>query len=183
MLSNKIIYGTIFLLLLTVTASAQDEKKNGHISLQFNDNDTMHVVTATVTDSATAQPLNKVALTFYVQRTFALMQVGDGTTDSTGAATAEFPKDIRADGNGKLIFIAKVEDDDVINNAAVQMTIKPDFPYLQNKPLTRAMYARYAPWWLVITFTLVVGTVWLLFVYVVYLVYRIKKAATVKINS
>lgn len=155
---------------------AQDEKKGGKISLQVNDNDSMHVLTATVLDSVTAQPLKDVALTFYVQRMFGLMQVGDGKTDSTGIITTEFKKDVRSDAKGKLVLVAKAEDDEVINNTSVQLELKPDLPYRTKDVPERAMFARYAPWWLVITFTLIVGTVWFIFAYVLALIGRIKKA-------
>ncbi len=171
------------LLLLTVSATAQDEKKNGMVNLQIKDNDSMHVVTATVTDSITAKPLQKVELTFYVQRMFGQMKTGTATTDSTGIATTEFAKNARADETGKVIFIAKVEDNDVMNDKIIQLSLKADLPHGLNKPIPRAMIGRYAPWWLFITFTLTVGIVSLLFLYVLYLVYRIKKASTLKIIS
>lgn len=180
----ELIKAKILIALLTIAVSAAaQEKKDGIISLQMNDNDSMHLVSATVTDAVAKTPLKDVELTFYVKRLFGLMKVADGTTDSTGVVNAEFPKDIQGDGNNKILFIAKVEDNDVMNDTAFQLTLKPDLPYTKNKPQTRAMYTRHAPWWLVITFILVVGTVWLLFVYVIYLVYRIKKASTIKIIS
>ena len=179
----KKISGIIFLLLLTVSATAQVEKTNGRITLQVEDNDSMHVVTATVTDSITAKPLQKVELTFFVQRMFGQMKIGTATTDSTGSATTEFAKNARADETGKVIFIAKVEDNDVMNDKIIQLPLKADLPHGLNKPMPRAMIGRYAPWWLFITFTLTVGIVSLLFLYVLYLVYRIKKASTLKIIS
>ena len=183
MRKHKKISGIIFSLLLTVTATAQVEKTNGLISLQVKDNDSMHVVTATVTDSVTAKPLQNVELIFYVQRTFGLMKMGTATTDTTGIATAEFPKNVRADETGKVVFIAKAEDNDVMNDKIIRLTLKADFAHMQNTPMPRAMIGRYAPWWLFITFTLIVGIVSLLFLYVLYLVYQIKKASTVKIIS
>lgn len=173
---------TLLSFLLTITVAAQ-EKIDGNIALQMTSNDSMHIVTATVTNTITHLTVKDVELTFYVQRMFGLMKVGDGTTDSTGIVSAEFQKNIRADDNGKVVFIAKAEDNDVMNDTAFQVTLKPDLPHLQNTPVPRSIAGSHAPWWLVITFTLIVGIVWLLFVYVVYLVYRIKKASTIKINS
>ena len=173
----------ISLLLLTISVTAQVEKTNGLISIQIKDNDSMHVVTATVTDSITAKSLQKVELTFYVQRMFGLMKTGTATTDSTGIATIEFGKNTRADETGKVIFIAKVEDNDVMNDKIIQLSLKADLPHGLNKPMPRAMIGRYAPWWLFITFTIIVGIISLLFLYVLYLVYRIKKASNLKIIS
>ena len=98
-------YCIIFLsFLLTTTVAAQDEKINGNIALQMSSNDSMYVVTATVTNITTQQPAKDVELTLYVQRTFGLMKVADGTTDSMGTIIAEFPSDIqgRHDGSGPM---------------------------------------------------------------------------------
>lgn len=172
-------YGIILLsLLLTLTVAAQDEKINGNIALQMGSNDSMHVVTATVTNIATQLPVKDVELTFYVQRTFGLMKVADGTTDTTGIISAEFPLDIQgSDSTQKITFIAKVEESDIMNDTAFLVTIKSLLPFPADKPIPRSIAGSQAPWWLVITFAAVVGAVWLLFVYVLYIVYRIKKAS------
>ena len=169
---------TILSFLLTLTVAAQDEKINGSIALQMDTNDSMHVVTATVTNIASQLPAKDVELTFYVQRTFGLMKVADGTTDTTGIISAEFPLDIQgSDSTRKMTVIAKVEDSDVMNDTSFQVVIQSRLVFPADKPIPRSVAGARAPWWLVITFTAVVGTVWLLFVYVLYLVYRIKKSS------
>lgn len=172
-------YGIILMsFLLTLTVAAQDEKINGNIALQMGSNDSMHVVTATVTNIATQLPVKEVELTFYVQRTFGLMKVADGTTDNTGIISVEFPLDSQgSDSTQKITLIAKVEESDVMNDTAFQVIIKSRLAFPADKPIPRSIAGAKAPWWLVITFTAVVGAVWLLFVYVLYLVYRIKKAS------
>lgn len=173
---NKKYSITLLSFLLTMTVAAQDEKINGNIAPQMGSNDSMHVVTATVTNIATQLPVKDVELTFYVQRTFGLMKVTDGTTDTTGIISAEFPLDIQgSDSTQKFILLAKVEESDVMNDTAFQVIIQSRLAFPADKPIPRSIAGSNAPWWLVITFTIAVGAVWLLFVYVVYLVYRIKK--------
>lgn len=184
MLPIKNILTAFFFLVLATTASAQEDdttataegKQGAKIALQFNDNDSMHVVTATVTDSVDGTPLAGVDLTFNVKRSFGLMQVGEGTTDSLGTATAEFKRDIRSDVEGKAIFITRIEDNDAVNNTEVQTGLKPDLPYLKRNMPERAMFARKAPWWLVLTFTGLVGTVWFIFAYILFLIKKIRSA-------
>ena len=183
MQANKIYNFILLSFLLTTTVAAQDEKINGNIALQMNSNDSMYIVTATVTNIATQQPAKDVELTFYVQRTFGLMKVADGATDSTGIITAEFPSDIRGhDAAKNFMLIAKVEESDIMNDTAFQVSVQSKLPFPKDKPIPRSIAGAHAPWWLVITFTMVVGAVWLLFVYVLYLVYRVKKAS-VKVIS
>ncbi|MBY0479685.1 MAG: hypothetical protein K2Q24_18715 [Chitinophagaceae bacterium] len=175
---NKHYILSLLSFLLTMTVAAQDEKINGNIALQMGSNDSMHVVTATVTNIATQLPVKDVELIFYVQRTFGLMKVAEGTTDTTGIISAEFPLDIQgSDSTRKMIFIAKVEENDVMNDTAFQVVIKSRLAFPADKPIQRSIAGAHAPWWLVITFTAAVGAVWLLFVYVLYLIYRIKKAS------
>lgn len=174
---NKHYILTLLSFLLTMTVAAQDEKINGNIALQVGSNDSMHVVTATVTNIKTQLPVKNVELIFYVQRTFGLMKVAEGTTDTTGVISAEFPLDIQgSDSTRKITLIAKVEDNDVMSDTAFQSVIKSRLAFPADKPIPRSIAGAHAPWWLVITFITVVGVVWLLFVYVLYLVYRIKKA-------
>ena len=181
---NKKYSITLLSFLLTMTVAAQDEKINGNIALQMGLNDSMHVITATVTNITTQLPVKNVELTFYVQRTFGLMKVAEGTTDTTGIISAEFPLDIRgSDSSGKMTLLAKVSDNDVMNDTVFQVVLKSKLSFPANKPIPRSIAGAHAPWWLVITFILAVGAVWLLFVYVVYLVYRIKTASIKKINS
>jgi hypothetical protein len=170
--------------LLTMTVAAQDEKINGNIALQIGLNDSMHVITATVTNITTQLPVKDVELTFYIQRTFGLMKVAEGTTDTTGIISAEFPLDIQgSDSSGKMTLLAKVYDSDVMNDTAFKVVLKSKLSFPVDKPIPPSIAGAHAPWWLVITFTVAVGAVWLLFVYIVYLVYRIKKASIIKINS
>ena len=178
MRANKIYNLTLLSFLLTTTVAAQDEKISGNIALQMSSNDSMHVVTATVTNAATQLPVKDVELTFYVQRSFGLMDVGNGTTDSTGIVSSEFPLDIRSsDSSQKIILIAKVEESDVMVDTSSTIVFQSRVPFPVGKSIHRSMAGLHAPWWLVITFTAVVGSVLLLFVYVWYLVYRIKKSS------
>lgn len=178
-------YSIILLsILLSMTVAAQDEKVNGNITLQMGSNDSMHVITATVTNINTQQPVKDVELIFYVQRTFGLMKVAEGTTDTTGIINTEFPLNIQgSDSTRNFTLIAKIEDNDVMNDTAFQVVIKSPLAFPANKPVPRSIAGVHAPWWLVITFIASVGTVWLLFMYVLYLVYRIKKASIMKVIS
>ena len=171
----------IALLTAGISAMAQ-EKKDGLITLQLGANDTMHTVTAQVNDLATKAPLKGVEITFYVQRTFGVMKVGNGTTDTTGVITAEFPLSIPAgDTLGNLIALAKVEDNAVINDTIFRATIKTKLSFPAHTPVKAGLISSTPPLWLQLVFWLVVAMVWGSFAYALYLVYRIKASASKKI--
>ena len=167
-------------LLAISTGVIAQEKKDGIISMQMSANDSMHVITATVTDANTKAPLKDVAIVFYLKRTFGLMKVGEeATTDTTGVASVEFP--ITTPGNDSsrtMIVIAKVEDNAVINDTAAQIFGKAKVAFPKDKVVPRSLMGAHAPWWLIISFWGALGIIYGLFLYVAFLIYKIKKAST-----
>ena len=167
------------LLSITSCATAQD-KKDGIIALQMSANDSMHIITATVTDASTKAPLKGVAIVFYLKRTFGLMKVGEeATTDTTGIASAEFS--IKTPGNDAartLLVIARVEDNEVVNDTSFQVLAKAKVPFPTDKVIPESLKGAHAPWWLIISFWGALGTIYGLFLYVAILIYKIKKEST-----
>jgi hypothetical protein len=174
-----------FLLIMLVPAwiSAMAQgKKDGLISMQMGANDSMHTITATVTDIATKAPLKGVEITFYLQRTFGIMKVGNGTTDTTGVISAEFPLSIpSSDTLGSLVVLAKVEDNAVINDTTFRVVTKTKVSYPAHTPVKAGLISSVAPLWLKFSFWLIVIMVWGSFVYTLYLIGRIKASASKKI--
>ena len=167
-------------LVLFATNSFSQEKKDGIISMQLSSNDSMHIITATVTDAKTKKPIKDVAIVFYLKRTFGLMKVGDeASTDTTGIATAAFPATTPgSDASRTLIIIAKVEGNAVINDTSFQILGKAKVAFPTDKVVPRSLMGSRAPWWLIISFWGALGTIYGLFLYVVILIYKIKKAST-----
>lgn len=163
----------------TTTVEDKDAgKKEAVITLQMGANDTMYIATAILKDAATNLPVQDVEIVFYVQRTFGLMNVGDGITDMTGTVSVEFPLDTRPGGKNQLLkVLAKVEDDDNIRSISAQAEVKSEIPFPSDKPVPRALIGAKAPWWLIISFFGTVGAIYGLFLYVFILIYKIKKAS------
>lgn len=176
---KKRIFKTLTIAMLVsalAQASAQDEKIVGNILLNTAENDSMHTVTALVTDAQTQAPLPDVEVGFYLKRTFGLMSIGDATTDSTGIVSAEFPIDMPgSDTLGNIFVLARVEDSDVMYDTTFQTRLQSKVSFPARTPLGRGMIASRAPLWLVLAFTLTVGAVWGLMAYVLSLVWRLKK--------
>ncbi len=181
-LPKKRIFKTLAVALLVsalAQASAQDEKTDGNILLNTAENDSMHTITALVTNAQTKAPLQDVEVIFYLKRTFGLMEIGDGTTDSTGILSAEFPIDMPgSDTLGNLFVLARVEDNDVMNDTTFQTRLQSKVSFPARTPIGRSMIAPLAPVWLVLAFTLTVGAVWGLMGYVLFLVFKLRKLKT-----
>jgi hypothetical protein len=159
-------------------------KKASVLLLQMGANDTMHMATAILKDAASGEPVKNVDVTFYVQRSFGLMKVGNGTTDTTGATSVEFPLDTRASDKRQLFkVLVKVEGDDNIRDVTTQAIVKSKIPFPADKPVPRALIGSKAPWWLVISFWGTVGSVWAFFLYALLLVYKIKRSSPYSFNT
>jgi hypothetical protein len=172
----------LFTVLLAAGMSAMaQEKKDGLIGLRMSANDSMHTVTASVTDRATKSPLKGVEITFYVQLAFGIMKVGNGTTDTTGVTSADFPLGIPpGDTLGNLVILARVEDNAVINDTSFRVTLKVKPTFLARSPVTAGLISSTPPFWLEGTFWLIVLLVWGSFAYTLLLIYRIKASSSKK---
>ena len=171
----------ILIALLTIsTGIIAQEKKDGIISMQMSANDSMHVITATVTDIKTKASLKGVAIVFYLKRTFGLIKVGEeATTDTTGVASVEFPITTPGNDSSKtMIVIAKVEDNAVINDTTAQIFGKAKVAFPKDKIVPRSLMGAHEPWWLIISFWGALGIIYGLFLYVAFLIYKIKNAST-----
>ena len=168
----------IALLLFSVAfiANAQDEKKNGIITMKMVTNDSMHVVTATVKDAVTKISLKDVEVNFFIQRLFGRMNIGTATTDSTGIISASFSvKMPGSDTLGNIFILAKVEDNAVMNDTTFTFLTKSKVFFPAHTPLEPSIANPVAPLWLKITFWLIVGGVWGLFLYVILLIILINR--------
>lgn len=161
----------------TSSANSDEGKTQALLELKMGANDTMYVATAMLTNAETKQPLKDVEVIFSVPRMFGQMEIGNATTDTTGTASIEFPFDIRAnDKKGLFAVVAKVEDNDNIKNVSAQAQVRSKLAFPADKPVPRAIMGSRAPWWLVASFWGSVGSIWGLFLYSLFLAYKIKKS-------
>lgn len=168
----------IFLLLSSLPLSAQEEedKPIGVISMEATLNDSAYIVSATAKEAQSGRAIAAAELVFYVQRTFGLLQVGEGTTDSLGTVGVEFKADIPpGDSSGKIIIVAKASDTDAMADTSAQITAPSRLAFPPDVPVPRSMKGAHAPAWLIASFASVMVIVWGLFGYVVFLLYKIKR--------
>ena len=169
----------LLFLLISINSSAQNEKK-AEIKISFDQNDSMRFCKAIVT--ADNKPVKDVEIHFYVQRMYSLLPVGKAIeTDSNGQAIANFPLDLPGDKNGNLIAVAKIEDDDNYGTVESRSTVKwgilpKDEVENWNKRSLSASRDK-APMILIIVSNLIIAVIWGTILYVIYQIFRIKKAS------
>ncbi len=158
---------------------AQDAK----IIMSFSEKDSVRTVNCLITkagEDGVQAPLKGVDVKVYVKRSFSLLPIeGENlTTDESGMASVEFPKDIPGDTEGKLTIIAKVEDNDEVGELEASEAVKwgtvlkPDESFSR-----RALWqtAANAPLPLVIFVTSMIALVWGIIFYIIYMMFVINK--------
>ncbi len=165
-------YITLFLLMPALCLAQDDE---AIMKLDFSVEDSVKTVAASVmfNDSAAAD----VEVKFYVKRLFSLLPVGDATTDEDGLASLEFPDDIPADLNGKIMVIAKIEDDENLGNSEISEEINWGVPRKPISDLERSLAGsrENAPVYFIVIANLIIAGIWGTLIYVVLQLFKIRR--------
>ena len=141
-------------------------------------------VTATLSEFKNNEwlPVKGVEMKLGIKRLGSDLQMGDEqtyTTDSLGHITGEFKKlGIPGDKKGGIILVAKIEDNDQYGNLRVERSE----PWGKKAVATgdffhRALWASrfHSPVWLVAIAYSIIITVWGVIIYLIFLLFRIKK--------
>jgi len=167
----------------TTQIYAQDNvKEDALILLNFNENNNLKTIKATVTNQ-TGEPIEELDLYFFVKRTFSLLPIGDvfNTTDENGVVEVEFPKDLPAsDTEGNIVILVKILESDLYNDLTVETTKKWGVPisdkeYHQQNERSLWAAAANAPMSLIVSISIMILSVWYVILYILYKLYKISK--------
>lgn len=177
--ASFILFLSMQLVAYNLFAQAEKEAK---IKLDFIKTDSLYTCQATVTSDN--KPVAGTDIHLYVKRMYSLLPIGKAvTTDSTGIASIDFPKDLPGDKNNMLTVIAKIESDDKYGNVETESEVKWGAP-LKSEPFSwndRSLSASRdkAPTFLVIASISIILVIWGTICYVIFQLFRIKR--TVKV--
>ncbi|MCF6184494.1 MAG: Ig-like domain-containing protein, partial [Bacteroidales bacterium] len=155
--------------------------KNGVIDLKKDDSAKTLIATASIVDkNGISKPSEGVEINFFVKRIFGNLPIGETViTDQNGTAVFKFPDDIPGDKNGKIKIIAKFKDSDAYGTAMKSAELNwGTHLHFVNPVLERTLWGpnNRVPIWLLLSFLIVTGGVWLTILYVVFQITQIKKA-------
>ncbi len=122
-------------------------------------------------------PLMDAEVAVFIKRMVGRLKVGEGMTDENGEAEIEFPTDLSGDDHGNLFITARIEEFEEYGNLAattVQPWGKPISSVIEELP--RALWSPHPPAWMVLTFFVLMGTVWGTYAAIVLKLNQIKKA-------
>jgi hypothetical protein len=118
----------------------------------------------------------EIVLGIYVHRLFNPLKVGEGTTDENGEATVEIPNNLPGDAKGNITLLAKLDENEIYGNLEASVdqkwgTVVSD--KIEDQP--RALWSSHPPIWMLVTFILLMATVWGHYIVIVYQLLRLRK--------
>ena len=120
-------------------------------------------------------PLDATDVYFFVPRSFSLLPVGDGWFEE-GRAQLDFPTSLPGDSVGNLTIIAKIEDHELYGN--VEAVAVKDWGLAVPRVVIkkrRGLGDTDAPLWMVYTLIVLLSIVWFHYLYVFFVMLKIKR--------
>jgi len=182
----RIIIAVCFLpFMQQVAAQDSSGSESAKMTLTLVDQDSVKQVMAKITNADTA--VSGVEVHFFVKKSFGLLPLeGDfTTTDDSGEASVDFPKDLPGDLSGNVVIMAKVEENETVGTLESMKTINWGVPIkAEPEKVARSLSSsrENAPWPLAITVTSVVVIVWGIIFYIIYQLFQVFKAGRSKID-
>lgn len=126
--------------------------------------------------TGTEIPIPETLLGIFVQRSFKPQKIGEGTTDTNGEATVVVPNNLPGDAKGNITLLAKIDENETYGNlesAVVQKWGLPVSDKLNEMP--RALWSSHPPYWMMVTFIILMGTVWGHYLVIIIQLFRLRK--------
>jgi hypothetical protein len=176
----KYILTICFGVFFTLYSGAQE--KEAIMTLSFAKVDASDVCNVLVVSEG--KPVADITVKLFVERLFGLLPIGkDVTTDEMGLATFEFPANIPFNSDGKLIVLAKVEDDENYGSFEIKsetnIGVKEDLTKLEKAERSLSGSRDNAPiYFIVASISIIIG-IWGTLIYVVLQIFKIKRKKTI----
>lgn len=153
--------------------------RQANLSISFVKIDTIKSIEVTVSEQGlegAAIPIEDINVSFYIKGTFSLYNIGKGKTNEKGVINVGFPDYMPGDTAGVMTIVAKVEDDRAYGNIEVRDQINWGIPVPLSEVERRGLGDTDAPLWMVYTLIILLSAVWFHYLYVIFLIIRIKLA-------
>jgi len=152
--------------------------KRADLDITFIKIDSLRSIEALVSEEKEKEivPVKDLRINFFVKGTFSLYPFGKGQTDEGGRINIDFPIEMPGDTAGILTIVARVEEDDIYGTIETRGDINWGIPVPLPEEIQRGLGDTDAPLWMVYTLIILFSAVWFHYVYVVYLIVKIKRA-------
>jgi hypothetical protein len=130
---------------------------------------------ATALSADGPQPIAEAPVAVYIKRMFSSLKVAEGETDADGVLEVEFPKGLSGDQDANLNITAKIEETEEYGNLEANMIKQWGKPVsYEITELPKALWSDHPPVWMIVTFFVLMGTVWIHYMIILINLFRIK---------
>ncbi len=121
-------------------------------------------------------PIPEVIIGIYVKRHFKNLKIGEIETDENGEGSIEFPNNLPGDQEGNLVIISKLDDDDTYGMVESSISEQWGIPLsAQISKTPRTLWSPDPPLWMIVTFIVLMVTVWGHYLVIIYELFRLRK--------
>lgn len=153
--------------------------KQANLEVSFFQKDTIKYIEVDVNELSNGEqfvPLEDLEVSFYIKGTFSELIFAKEETGENGKVIVEFPVDMPGDTLGILTIITKVEEDKVYGTIESRGKINWGIPVALADEKLRGLGDTDAPLWMVYTLITLLSAVWFHYLYVIFLIVKIKMA-------
>jgi hypothetical protein len=144
------------------------------ITARVGQEDGRQEVIATITSDS--KPVANAGVAFQLQRSFGDLALGQDTTLDDGTAAAALPKELSPNPDGTWTFKIAITSPDALAGQAQTLRIQALIGATgTNQSAPRELWARSAPWSLLITVLVLAGSAWIVYGYAVHQLRLIKQ--------
>lgn len=127
-------------------------------------------------------PVNETEFVFLVDGLFSKLPVGDGFLEN-GECTFEFPNNVKGDHTGNLnIYCAFIDNEDFLNVESMK-SAQWGTHRISNLDEDRQLWTSGAPFWMIVTLTILLIGVWSHYIFAIIQLFLIKKEGNKLANS
>jgi hypothetical protein len=153
--------------------------KQMNMDVSFFQKDTIKYIDINVQDVSIndqSTPIKNIEVGLYIKGTFSLLNIAQLETDENGNGVVEFPIDMPGDTLGVLTIVAQVEEHDIYGTVISTGNINWGKPVPLAIEKQRGLGDTDAPLWMVYTLIILLSAVWFHYLYVIFLMVKIKLA-------
>jgi hypothetical protein len=159
-------------------ADAEVTVKRGKLEISPVKDDSLFKVRVKFTDLSGGPDsiAANTTVSVFVQRSFNPLKLGEGTTDESGEAIIEIPAKLPGDAKGNITLLARIDENENYGNLEAALA-QPWGVRVSDKlqDMPRALWSAHPPLWMLITFIILVGTVWGHYIVIIYELFRLRK--------
>lgn len=138
--------------------------------------DSLLTIKVKLVESGTEKPVPEVVIGIFVKRMFLPVKIGEGTTDENGEASVEISDKLPGDAAGNITLLARLDENEIFGNLESSVSQKWGVAVSDKlKELPRGLWSPHPPIWMLVTFIILMTTVWGHYVVIIYELFRLRK--------